>query len=119
MRPTYGVAAAEKGVKFWNRRRGFQGYRKRNTSPMADAITIESIQQQLCTEIEILVSLKPGSITPDTDLTKLGIDSLRFVSLLLVIEQKFGVNLMKTGLTSEDTKSVVRLAAAVQAGRKP
>jgi acyl carrier protein len=84
---------------------------------MADAITLESIHQQLCAEIETLLSLKCGSIKTDTDLTVLGIDSLRFVSLLLVIEQKFGVNLMKTGLTNEDTKTVRSLTAAIQAGR--
>ncbi len=85
--------------------------------PVADAITLETIHQQLCTEIETLLSLKSGSIKTDTDLTVLGIDSLRFVSLLLAIEQRFGVNLMKTGLTNEDTKTVRCLAAAVQAGR--
>jgi acyl carrier protein len=86
---------------------------------MTDPLTLESIQQQLCREIETLVALKPGSLTAESDLTVLGIDSLRFVSLLIVIEQKFGVALMKTGLTSEDTKTASRLAAAIQAGRKP
>ncbi len=85
---------------------------------MTDKISLESIQQQLCREIEILVSLKPGSLAPESDLTVLGIDSLRFVSLLIVIEQKFGVALMKTGITSEDTKTARNLAAAIQAGRK-
>ena len=36
----------------------------------------------------------------------------------LVIEQKFGVNLMKTGMKPDDMKSVKTLAAAVMAGRK-
>jgi len=85
--------------------------------PVSDTITLESIHQQLCTEIETLLSLKAGSIKTDTDLTVLGIDSLRFVSLLLAIELRFGVNLMKTGLTNEDTKNVRCLAAAVQSGR--
>jgi acyl carrier protein len=81
------------------------------------AVTIESIQKQLGIEIETLLSLKSDSIKPDTDLTVLGIDSLRFVSLLLAIEQKFGVNLLKVGLTNEDTKSVRNLAAVVHAGQ--
>ncbi|HEX4055312.1 MAG TPA: acyl carrier protein [Tepidisphaeraceae bacterium] len=85
---------------------------------MTDEITIESIQQQLCREIEVLVALKSGTLTGESDLTVLGIDSLRFVSLLIVIEQKFGVALMKTGITSEDTKTARNLAAAIQAGRK-
>jgi acyl carrier protein len=85
---------------------------------MTDQLTLESVQQQLCREIEVLVALKPNSLTPESDLTVLGIDSLRFVSLLIVIEQKFGVALMKTGLTSEDTKTAARLAAAILNGRK-
>lgn len=84
---------------------------------MSKAISIESIQKQLGIEIETLLSLKSGTIKPDTDLTVLGIDSLRFVSLLLVIEQNFGVSLLKTGLTNEDTKSVRNLAAAVHKGQ--
>ncbi len=80
-------------------------------------MTLESIQQQLCTEIETLCSMKRGSVTATTDLTKLGIDSLKFVSLLLVIEEKFGVSLMKTGLKPDDTKSAPNFAAAILRGR--
>jgi acyl carrier protein len=84
---------------------------------MSDAITLESIQKQLCAEIEMLLSLKPGSVTPDTDLPALGIASLDFVSLMLAIEQKFGVDLMQKGIKIEDTQSPRSLAAAVLAGR--
>ena len=49
---------------------------------------------------------------------RIGADSLRLVSLLLVIEQKFGVNLMKIGLKPDDMKSVATLAAAVKAGQQ-
>jgi acyl carrier protein len=86
---------------------------------MADVMTVESIRTQLCAEIETLLSLKTGSVTPDTDLPAMGIPSLSFVSLLLVIEQKFGVNLMQTGLKFEDTVSPNALASAVIAGRSP
>ncbi len=84
---------------------------------MSNTTIEQSIAQQLCGEIETLLSLKPLTLTPESDLTTLGIDSLRFVSLLLIIEQKFGVNLMARGLTSEDTKTTQRLAAAIEAGR--
>jgi acyl carrier protein len=56
---------------------------------MAVAPSIESIQQTICSEIETLLMLKSGTLKADSDLTVLGIDSLRFVSLLLVIEEKF------------------------------
>ena len=84
---------------------------------MADAPTVETVQQQLCTEIQTLMSLKPGSVTTETHLPSLGMDSLRFVSLLQAIEKKFGVNLMKAGLKPDDTKSVVNLAAVILARR--
>jgi acyl carrier protein len=84
---------------------------------MAEALSTEQVQQQLCTEIQTLMSLKPGSVTTATHLPSLGMDSLRFVSLLLAIEKKFGVNLMKQGLKPDDTKSVVNLAAVIQARR--
>jgi acyl carrier protein len=85
--------------------------------PMADAPTVDSIERELCGEIQTLRSLAAGTVTPDSTLASLGIDSLKLVSLLLAIEQKFGVNLMKKGLKPEDMKSVRSLAAAVRAGR--
>jgi len=85
---------------------------------MADAPTLDSIEQQLCAELQILLGLKPGSVLKDSSLSSLGVDSLRLVSLLLTVEQKFGVNLMKIGMKPEDMRSVRTLAAAVDAGRK-
>jgi len=84
---------------------------------MADAIALDDIERQLCTEIQTLRALPAGGVTPESTLASLGIDSLKLVSLILVIEQKFGVNLMKKGLKPEDMKSVRTLAMAVQAGR--
>jgi acyl carrier protein len=84
---------------------------------MANPPNAEAIQQQLCTEIQTIMGLKPGGVTNETHLPSLGMDSLRFVSLLLAIEQKFGVNLMKAGLKPDDTKSVPNLAAVIVARR--
>jgi acyl carrier protein len=86
---------------------------------MANVSDIESIQRTICTEIETLLSLTAGSIEPDTDLAKVGMDSLRFISLLLVIEEKCGVNLLKTGLKGRDTQSVRSLSAAIVSGQHP
>jgi acyl carrier protein len=85
---------------------------------MPQTPSLESIQQQLCTEIQTIMALKPGAVTTQTHLPSLGMDSLRFVSLLLAIEQKFGVNLMKAGLKPDDTKSVPNLAAVIIARRE-
>jgi len=84
---------------------------------MTNTMTLEDIQKQLCVEIQTLCSMKPGSVTNETHLPSLGIDSLRFVSLLLVIEQKFGVNLMKAGLKPEDTRTVPNFSAVIFARR--
>jgi acyl carrier protein len=81
---------------------------------MADAPSLQSIEQVLCAELQ---PLKPGKITADSTLASIGVDSLKLVSLLLVIEQKFGVNLMKIGMKPKDMESVRTLAAAVKAGR--
>jgi acyl carrier protein len=83
---------------------------------MADVITLDSIERQLCGEIQTLRGLATGSVKPENTLPSLGMDSLKLVSLLLVIEQRFGVNLMKTGMKPDDMKSVRTLAAAVMAG---
>jgi len=77
-------------------------------------MTTEAIEQQLNAEIETLVSLKKGSVNNATDLTVLGIDSLKFVSLVLAIEQRFGVNLMKVGLKPDDTKTTRNMAKVVE-----
>jgi acyl carrier protein len=84
---------------------------------MAEAVTLEMIQKGLCEEIETLLSLNAGAITPDTLLPGMGIDSLRFVSLMLAIEQRFGVDLMKGGLTLEEMKTVRALSAVIFARR--
>ena len=81
---------------------------------MPDAPTLQSIEQLLCSELQ---PLTPGKINADSTLASIGVDSLKLVSLLLVIEQKFGVNLMKIGMKPQDMQSVRTLAAAVKAGR--
>jgi len=77
----------------------------------------DAIQTQLCSEIQTLLSLPPNSVLPETSLQSLGLDSLRFVSLLIIIEQKFGVSLIKVGLRQQDMQSAATLAAAISAGQ--
>src|SRR4029453_10161329 len=59
---------------------------------------IQQIELKLAKEIETLLSLKAGAVQADTPLNTLGLDSLRFVSLLITVEKVFGVNLMKGGI---------------------
>ena len=85
---------------------------------MAQPTSMESIQERLCAEIQTLLALKAGSLSAATTLQSLGMDSLRFVSLLIAIEKAFGISLMKTGLKREALASVGSLAEAIHAGLK-
>jgi acyl carrier protein len=83
---------------------------------MAELPKQEIIEEKLCREFEDLMSLPPRTVSTQTNLPSLGVDSLRFVSLILAIEQKFGVNLMKVGIKPEDLITVKTLTAAIIAG---
>lgn len=85
---------------------------------MAETLTPEIVQQALCSELQTLLALNPGAVTPDTPLQSLDLDSLRFVSLMLAIEHKFGVNLMQGNIRSSDMKTVRALSALVLARRQ-
>ena len=80
---------------------------------MPDAPSLQTIEQMLAAELQPQTT---AIVTPQSTLASIGVDSLKLVSLILVIEQKFGVNLMQTGLKPEDMVSVESLAAAVKAG---
>lgn len=80
---------------------------------------IQQIEVKLAKEIETLLSLKAGAVQAETPLNTLGLDSLRFVSLLITVEKAFGVNLMKGGIKREALQSVRTLSAAVAAMQKP
>jgi acyl carrier protein len=84
---------------------------------LAELLTVETIQSRLCIEIQTILSLKPNSIVPDTAMEPLGIDSMKLVSLIIVIEKKFGIDLVRTGLKPGDLKSVRSLAAAIHSGQ--
>jgi acyl carrier protein len=83
---------------------------------MPAPLTAESIETSLCREFETLMSLAPQSVNAETDLPSLGVDSIRFVSLILAIEQKFGVNLMQIGIKPDDLKTPRTLAARIKTG---
>ena len=84
---------------------------------MAEPLSLQSIEDRLCTEIQVLLALEPGGIQPETTLQSLGMDSLRLVSLLIAVEKTFGINLMEAGLKREALESVRSLAAAIFYGQ--
>ncbi len=84
---------------------------------MAEPLSLQTIEDRLCTEIQVLFALEPGGIQPETTLQSLGMDSLRLVSLLIAVEKRFGINLMESGLKREALQSVRSLAAAIFSGQ--
>jgi len=76
-------------------------------------MAIENIEERLIEEISVILSIDPSMIIPDTQLHSLGLDSLRFVELLVFIEKKFNVNLMESGLTREDFRTIRSLATCI------
>jgi acyl carrier protein len=70
-------------------------------------------QQTLIAEIAAILTVDASEISPDALLHDLGIDSLSFVELLVVIEKTFNLKLMETGLTREDFQTINSLAACI------
>lgn len=86
---------------------------------MAEPLSLQTIEDRLCTEVQVLLALEAGDIKPETTLQSLGMDSLRLVSLLIAVEKRFGVDLMKAGLKREALQSVRTFAAAIFDGQLP
>ncbi len=84
---------------------------------MAEPLSLQTIEDRLCAEIQVLLAIEPGGIQPETMLQSLGMDSLRLVSLLIAVEKTFGINLMEAGLKREALQSVRSLAAAIFCGQ--
>ena len=84
---------------------------------MAELLSHQAIEDQLCTEIQVILGLKPRSVQPEMRLQSLGMDSLRLVSLLIAVDKRFGINLMEAGLKREALQSVRSFAAAIFDGQ--
>lgn len=83
---------------------------------MAEPLSLQTIEDRLCKEIQVLLVLEAGEVRPETTLQSLGMDSLQLVSLLIAVERTFGINLMEAGLKREALHSVRSLAAAILDG---
>jgi acyl carrier protein len=74
---------------------------------------MSNVEDTLRQEIASILNLEISVVTPDAPLRALGMDSLRFVELLVSIEKVFGLNLLESGLTREDFQSVRSLATCI------
>lgn len=73
----------------------------------------KDIEETLIREISTILSTDTSKIIPDAPLHTLGIDSLSFVELLVVIEKTFNLKLIESGLTRKDFQTIRSLASYI------
>ena len=73
------------------------------------------IEESLRREVAAILSKDPGLIEPEMPLHEMGVDSLGFVELLVVIEKKFKIKLMESGLTRSDFRTIRSLSEKIGA----
>ena len=81
-----------------------------------DAFTVPDVEKRLIQEIAAILCVEPTAVKPDVPLPSLGLDSMGFVELLVVIEKAFDLRLIETGLTREDFETVHALASRICKG---
>jgi len=77
-------------------------------------MTIQEVEEKLISEVAMILSREVTSISLDESLHSMGLDSLSFVELLVVIEKIFNLKLMDTNLSKEDFGSIKILARRIQ-----
>lgn len=73
----------------------------------------KTIEELLIREVGAILSRDPDSIEPEKPLHEMGIDSLGFVELLVLIEKKFKIKLMESGLTRDDFRTIRSLSSKI------
>jgi acyl carrier protein len=75
--------------------------------------SITEIERLLVAEVASILSIDPRTIAVDAPLHSLGMSSMAFVELLVVIEKTFDLRLMETDLTKEDFQAIRSLASCI------
>jgi acyl carrier protein len=76
---------------------------------------VRDIEKILIKEVAAILSVDESSVVPEAPLHELGMNSLGFVELLVVIEKTLKIKLMESGLTRNDFKSIRSLSAKIRA----
>ena len=74
---------------------------------------LKDIERDLVQEVAAILGEEESDIDAGAELNTLGVDSFSFVELLVVIEEKFGVKLMESGMTREDFRTIHSLAECI------
>lgn len=81
-----------------------------------DAHSVTDVEQILAREVATILCKEPAEIQTDASLPSLGLDSMGFVELLVVIEKTFALRLVESGLTREDFETIHALATRISKG---
>lgn len=82
-----------------------------------DQESYKVIEESLIREVAAILSMDQGSVGPEVPLHEMGLDSLGFVELLVIIENKFKIKLMESGLTKNDFRTIRSLSSKIGAMR--
>jgi acyl carrier protein len=74
---------------------------------------VKEIERILITEAANILSLDPATVTAGSAFQSLGMSSMAFVELLVVIESTFDVKLMETDLSRNDFQTIGSLALRI------
>ena len=76
-------------------------------------VSMREIEEILIAEVANILSIDRATISADTPLQSLGISSMAFVELLVVIENTFDLKLIETDLSREDFQTIRSLASRI------
>lgn len=80
---------------------------------MAKRWTQSEIEQVLGREIASILGIGEGDVEPSTTLISLGIDSIKFVEIMIFVENEFGIKLVDSGISREALHDVASLSAHI------
>ncbi len=73
----------------------------------------KTVEKKLICQIAAILAVDSKKIKPEVPLQALGVDSLSFVELLVFIEKEFKIQLLSSGLQTEDFKTISSLAKRI------
>ena len=75
--------------------------------------SLKEIEEILVTEAASVLAVDPAVVGVDAPFQSLGMSSLGFVELLVVIEKTFDLKLMETDLSRDDFQTIRSLASRI------
>ena len=76
-------------------------------------VSVSDIEEILIKEVADILSMDRATVTVDLPFRSLGMTSMDFVELLVMIETTFDLNLIETDLRKEDFQAINSLASRI------